>query len=413
MQEFVGIVVKAVLQVLAVVAAITLVVTVHSCVSRPTPPPVAAPETALTGLSGPPVLAIGLAAASGAQPPSVSVDGPYRIFFDRQADPSRAGASLPGLPVSCSPYGIFLGNEEVLAREVEVVPDRDGSLRVGKRTYHGRLRLVRSDAGRLFVVNLIDLETYLSGVISGEMKLDWPDAALRTQAVAARTYALWELKRSRAEPATPGVDFFDDVSAQVYLGMERENARARRLVEDTRGQILVFAGALVPALYHSNCGGHTEPGHLYFEVADLPPLAGRKCGYCDHTSLSSWKVTYTKREIAERLFPRGGKKVVTKVRVVETAPGGHAARIGVATSDSTKELVYNAKDFRLALGPDRLRSTAFALRDLGASYEFAGRGWGHGVGLCQYGAKGMADQGFQSPEILQYYYPGAELVRIY
>ncbi|MBI5365715.1 MAG: SpoIID/LytB domain-containing protein [Planctomycetes bacterium] len=417
MHELVGAVVKTAFQVLIVVGVITVVIAIHSCVARPplapTAPAAAAPEASLMGLSGPPYLAVGLAAAGGVQPATVAVDGAWKIFLDRSATPARSGASLAPVRVSWAPNGIFVGNEELAANELEIAPERDGTVRVGRRAYHGRLRLRRGSGNRLIVANLVDLESYLSGVISGEMKLEWPDAALRAQAIAARTYALWEMKRTRGGDSGSGVDLMDDTSAQVYPGMERETPKARRVVEETRGQILVFAGALVPALYHSNCGGHTEPGHLYFEVGDIPPLAGRSCGYCDGTSLSNWKVAFPKKEIADRLFPRVAKRTVTRVRVTQAAPGGHAALIGVVGADTTKELIYNAKDFRLALGPDRLRSTAFTLRDLGASLEFVGRGWGHGVGLCQYGAKGMADQGFQAPEIVQFYYPGAELVRIY
>lgn len=418
MQEIVGVLVKALLQVLLVVGVITLVIAIHSCVSQPeTPLPASAAAAAAAGtvptLNGPPVLAIGLSSAGGTQAPAIAVNGPYRLLVDRGATPARAGATLPPTRVSSSPNGIFVGAEELSAREIDLVPERDGTLRVNNRLYHGSVRLVRSDATHLAVVNLIDLESYLAGVLGGEMKLDWPDAALRAQAVAARTYALWELKRMRATAASTGVDLYDDTSAQSYLGMERENDKARRIVQETRGQILVFAGALVPALYHSNCGGGTEPGYLYFVVPNIAPLAGRTCGYCANTSFSAWRATYTKREIGDILFPRGGKKNVTRVRVAEAAPGGHAARIGIMTAGSSHELLYNANDFRRALGNDRLRSTHFALRDLGSSYEFTGQGWGHGVGLCQYGARGMSMQGFSGPEILQYYYPGAELVRIY
>ena len=149
-----------------------------------------------------------------------------------------------------------------------------------------------------------------------------------------------------------------------------------------------------------------------FGKDSMPPLSGVVCNYCNNSKYSRWSKNIRKSEIERRL--REAKVYVSNIysiKATNLGAGKHGSRVEIVSANGSKEM--NANDFRLMVGPNYLYSTAFDSKNNGKSITFSGRGWGHGVGLCQYGAQAMAEKGFQWTDILKHYYPKIELVRVY
>ena len=175
---------------------------------------------------------------------------------------------------------------------------------------------------------------------------------------------------------------------------------------------MVYNWELFPGYFHSTCGGHTEDINIVFNLRSIPPLSGVDCGYCNKSKYYNWRTNLKKDEIERKLNNAKFKvKKISRIVTEKTGPGGHPSTIKIEHSGGTKRV--NANEFRLIVGPNNLRSTAFKVKNNGSSLTFAGSGWGHGVGLCQYGTQGMANSGFKWYDILKHYYPKIDLVKIY
>ncbi len=390
-------------------AIVILAFVVYGFFRRPAPPPL----LAMDGRVGPPLVTVSLGAAHNVKQVHIGCDGPYEVTSWPRAASVSVGDVLAGIPISSQGTDLFFGSANLQSSEIRLTPTRGGSVSVDGRRYAGILRVVRS--GELVsAYNELDLESYLEGVLGAEMMLNWNDAALEAQAIIARTYALYSINQAqratgKSNPALP-----DDVQAQVYQGLSVRTPRAIEIVRRTRGMVLIHGGALIRTLFHSTCGGGTEPGYLYFDVPDIAPLMGRPCPYCAKSPHLKWRASYTKKEMGALLAAwNPGEKPIAQLAVVHTAPGGRITQLSFSTAGGVQGRTLPANEFRLALGPGRLRSTWFTFVDKGAAIEFEGRGWGHGVGLCQYGAKEMGDGRIGSLDILRFYYPDADVVRIY
>nr|MBC8550476.1 hypothetical protein [Candidatus Brocadiales bacterium] len=152
--------------------------------------------------------------------------------------------------------------------------------------------------------------------------------------------------------------------------------------------------------------------NLVFNLKSIPPLSGVDCGYCNDSKYYHWTKKLGRNEIQIKL--NATKSNVKKIRNITTeqiGPGGHCSTIKIDHAGGTKRV--NANDFRLIIGPNNLRSTSFSIKNIGNSFIFEGSGWGHGVGLCQYGTQKMAKSGFRWYDILRHYYPEIDLVKIY
>jgi len=166
--------------------------------------------------------------------------------------------------------------------------------------------------------------------------------------------------------------------------------------------VLFYGGAPLAAYFHSTCGGHTSSVGAVFGEKEVPPLCGVGCDWCRDSPYYRWKVQIQRSELVRKLAP-WGLVYLDSIRPLDVDEGG---RPRVLLLNGTKQV--KASEFRRAVGPERIRSMAFTAARRGRAFEFAGRGWGHGVGLCQWGARGMALAGKSWREILAHYYPGAE-----
>jgi len=412
----------------AVPVALWLVFVAHTCsAGRPVREDMRVGE-----VTSPPTVQVGLGRCLRDPGVRIAVRGPYQVRG--RAEVLASGDELPWIAVRASPEGIVVGRDAFRENPVTLVPADSGTIEVeylrdsrGHPTratavrYPGTLLLHALPDQKLVLVNEVDLEEYLKGVVGKEMSLGEGVEALKTQVIAARTYAVHEqrlerLRRVKGEK----FDLYDDERSQVYGGMERATELASRLVEETRGMFLVYEGTIVRTFYSSACGGHTEPAWEIMgdEGEKMPPLAGRACEYCRRRPIYRWKepVVVSKKEIADKCLPRelqGAK--VKSVEVTKSLPGGHAVEVTVALENSSRLVRLHANnDFRRNLTPSRFRSTLWEkIEDRGDSVAVFGRGFGHGVGMCQVGAYEMAKDGKTAAEILEYYFPAAKVQKLY
>jgi stage II sporulation protein D len=250
----------------------------------------------------------------------------------------------------------------------------------------------------------LSLEEYVAGVVSGEMPASFPPEALKAQAVAARSYAL--TRKIEAQAADRRWDIGAGVLAQVFHGGDPK-APARAATGATAGEVLALGMEPVEAYFHATCGGTTEAG-LPALGRDLPYLAPVECGKCAGAPGARWTVRVEPRALAAAAGLGGA---ATAARVAVRTATGRAAQVEVVAGG--RRAVVAASDLRRALGYAKLPSLAFDVRGESSAFVFTGRGQGHGAGLCQWGAAGMAREGKGYREILMHYYPGTEVVRMY
>ena len=302
---------------------------------------------------------------------------------------------------------IMLAGKTLPAPRIRLVPAKNEYLSVRGKRSRGQIEvLINQESGGLLAVNYIPLEQYLFGVVPNEMISTWPEQALQAQAVAARTFALYKMSGC----ATKEYDLDASVNSQVYGGLDSEKESTSRAVLQTQGVVAMSNGKYIAAFYHSNCGGHTANVKDVWG-SQLRYLAGSLCGFCDNGPHCRWEHQLTKQELETRLKKR--KVIQHKIQRLELIgrdSGGRIQMIRIQHTAGHKDI--KAAAFRMLIGPDIIRSTKFYVHSNGKNIIFKGKGWGHGVGLCQEGAYGMARSGYQYRDILRHYYPGVDIHKI-
>ncbi|MGQ0646026.1 MAG: SpoIID/LytB domain-containing protein [Gemmatimonadaceae bacterium] len=294
------------------------------------------------------------------------------------------------------------------------------------RRYRGELRYVATDTAVL-VVNVLPLDEYLRGVVPLEIGPRKPNeaSAIEAQAIAARSYTVVR--------ALEGVSRLFDLTArpvdQVYGGVDAELSVSDAAVRATSGVVLSFGGQVVRAPYHSTCGGSTAaPAEVWSGGSEryLRSVSDRMSGpdraWCDISPRFRWERSFDERAILDAVARQAGGQRVPRVRMARVAsltPSGRVGRLAFDTDAGTVTMTGN--DMRFALrdvGGEILNSTYFSLepvvgRNGGLSQlTLRGRGNGHGVGMCQWGAIGRARAGWDAAAILEAYYPGTQLARL-
>jgi len=286
---------------------------------------------------------------------------------------------------------------------IRVVPAGAAPLRFQQRPYPGIIEVVGTPEG-LIVVNQLPLEDYLVGAVKAEAGDKMPIEMLKAQAIVARTYAAYHRRLNAAKP----YHIVAGTANQQYAGLVNADSPAWTAVMDTEGQVLLWEGDLFPAFYHTDSGGHTEDPRAVFAAANMPALQAVRVEFPSHSPHQAWNLDVGLADLAASL-KRGGISVgyVTGLRVLERSASLRVSRISVLGTRGSATLRGN--EFRRLVGYDTLKSTLFAVSVEGSHARFAGRGYGHGVGLDQWSAKTMAEQGYTAGQIVQYYYPGATL----
>ncbi len=304
--------------------------------------------------------------------------------------------------------------EQTSATQLVIKPVQEDSLVVadtaaGRTYYSGSIEL-SAQAGRRLLVNRLELEDYVRGVLPAEMPELYPLEALKAQAVVARTYAVRNVGKHSAE----GADLCDGTHCQSYMGVAKSKPRCAQAVAETRGMILVYRGKPAHVQYSADGGGATQDYPALYNRPDLPYLRGvRDPDGVPHTT---WEATYSLAEIEKRLLKAGVGKAVglASIRVSETTESGRVISVELQGAEGRENI--RATKLRDALGPDSLRSTLFTIQsNADGAVTFSGRGWGHGIGLCQAGCKGLASPPFNHTweRLLSHYFPGTSVAGIH
>lgn len=333
----------------------------------------------------------------------VSVRGRYALIDIAAGQEMLQGRRLDAVDVSLTNNGIQVGEAWYGSGHLRFAPHKDITVYVNGqgRQYRGTLDIFVKKNRKFLVVNTIDLERYIRGVLYHEVSNRWPMEAMKAQAVAARTYVLYQAQKNTKEP----YDVTSDIYSQVYGGKSAERFRTNIAVNRTEGQVLLFNGQVLPAYYHSSCGGHTEDARNLWEH-DLAPLKGVVCHFCRLHPHSTWKKNYRLKDIQEALNKNGYTiGPIQDIRVLERNLSGRITTLRITSRDGVSVDIPGIK-FRNIIGPNTVRSNNYEVTMAGYFFDLAGKGWGHGVGMCQWGAYQMSRERYTYAEILQFYYPG-------
>lgn len=308
-----------------------------------------------------------------------------------------------GTKVLPADSGIKIGDRVFDARDIRVLSSRKRGIDLNKTLYRGEIDIRRTEGG-LDAVNRVALEDYLKGVLPREINRFWPSAALKAQAIASRSYAVYQALRRKDED----YDLTADTFSQVYGGWSGERLRTTRAVEATKGDVLEYGGKIFPAYFHSCCGGHTRDVARAWNEG-LKPLRGVKCPWCRWTPYFRWQVRVPKDTILEALNDKGYH--IRRVDDIKGGPRDDSRRLEyVRVRAGNKWFEIKTENFRSAVGKTVLKSANFHVKKYPFFYLFSGYGWGHGVGMCQWGVFGLAIRKWSAERILQYYYPGTKIV---
>jgi stage II sporulation protein D len=266
----------------------------------------------------------------------------------------------------------------------------------------GVVHLVRKGKGFL-VINRVDLEEYVKGVVPAEVSSTWHPEMLKAQAVAARTYALYQQMLS----ATREYDVAATVQDQVYRGKQGIDAGILRAVEETRGLVVTYQGAPIYAAFSSTAAGLTEDAMNVWSK-EYPYLKGVECPFDLMSPYYQWKSSFKIDTLEQNLRQQGfSVGTIATMTPLSFSRGGRVAKLRILHSGG--ELVLRGEELRKAVGYTIIPSTQFAIESIGRDVVLSGFGAGHAVGMCQWGAKELAELGYPFSTILQYYYPDTEL----
>ncbi len=267
--------------------------------------------------------------------------------------------------------------------------------------------IVKKINDTVFIVNILSVDEYLISVVPGEIPANWEQEALKAQAIAARTFTYYHISTQRNRDAIYDLDA--TAASQVYRGISDEKPQTTAAVRETSGQVMLYDDKPVLAYFHSTCGGKTIDNSYVWEKSRLPYLQGTQCGFCTDSTKYEWESELTLDEIRNSLlkkFPAIGsiRNISFKKkddRVVE-----------VLLHHSKGSCRMSGNNFRLLFPAEKIRSLYFVSKKIKNGLALKGHGWGHGVGLCQWGARGMAKRGYNSRDILRHYYTGVKITRI-
>ena len=323
----------------------------------------------------------------------IEVRGPAMLL-----NGTRVNGDLLTIRAGTQDLKLWLPRQNGTGNEGSVQPgDEKVALQVS-----GSVQLVRRGKGVL-VINQVDLEEYVKGVVPAEVNSAWHPEMLKVQAIAARTYALYQHMLS----ASRDYDVAASIQDQVYRGRQGMDARVEHAVESTRGLVVTHQGAPIYAAFSSTAAGITEDAMIVWSK-DLPYLKGVECPFDVESPYYQWKASF-KIDTLEKNLRRQGVSVGT---IATITPLAHSRAGRVATLrilHSKGELILRGEDLRKAVGYTVVPSTQFTIESIGPDIVLSGYGAGHAVGLCQWGAKELAELGYSFSSILRYYYPGTEL----
>lgn len=362
---------------------------------------------------------------SADQPPIVRVasdNTPRRLNFPKNAT----------VPIVYSPRGWSIGNVLLGTGELTVLPAAPGSVRINQQPYRGSYRLVPVAGDKFDVVNDVDIDSYLKGVIAKEMLRNWDQEAYRAQAIVARTYALYE---SNSAGTGRHWDLHPDQRSQVYGGLAAETAKSIDAADYTSGVVVAYGAPgqerIFKSYFSSCCGGITQSASDAFGDAYIEPLSDQNVqSLCNASPRFNWgPVVIRKDELTRRIRLWGERKnrsekemaMLSKIEPQKQNRWGRPTRF-IATDARGTRYSWSGEEIRWAVNTDAAEGTTLysgffkIINDLGnkESIHFVeGHGFGHGVGMCQWCAQRRAEKGMRHEDIVLAAFQRAKLVRAY
>jgi stage II sporulation protein D len=393
------------------------------------------------------------------------------LFIKENNRPLKITADTNGMKINNQLYESIKG--------IKIVSEDGGLIQIENWKYRGEIEII-ADQKLLNVINVIEIEKYLYGVLKKEISPEWPEEVLRAQAIAARTFALANMNKFIEE----GYNICATTNSQAYGGVNHEHPATNKAVNDTSGIVLIYQGEPINAVYHSDSGGYTENSEDVWG-SYVPYLRSVCSDYEESVSPPNhcWDYSITEQEIVQKLTQQGFQlSSINKIGIGEKTEAGRVKSVDIF-ADNHQIFSLKTNDFRLLIGPTLIRSSLFSIdqpgdgteessqdknnlatieqekkvqqksvkdilkeeKDLSISeligllnrpkepepekvilpeikekkdsgdllFTFIGHGNGHGVGLSQWGAYGMAAQGYNYEDILKYYYQGIQLTKLY
>lgn len=381
-------------------------------------------ETPSGGFSAPTEMRVRLT-PSAVPAVELSTTGGYRLLVDQEVVAESPSTPTTARITRQGGAWIINGTLSRTGHRLTLESLPNGYVRFHASGYRGRM--VLSPAGdNMIVVNALDVESYLAGVLAKELYPKWSYQTYRALAIAARTYALYQ-------KATNGsgrdFDVTADQSSQMYGGFTGETDMSRRVVLDTRGQVLAYGPdgheQIFMTQYSASCGGNVNASSVIRAAEDIPPYSGGQvCNDCVNCSHYRWEpVRIPRAEVLRAVtavYPNtrdnlGG--TLARIDVKNVTPYGRVLWLDLV-GPAEQKVTLRAEDLRLCLirvpAGKKLYSMNCQIRIVGDMVEFyEGKGFGHGVGLCQWGAQGKAEKGWTAEQILQFYYPQSKVFRVY
>ena len=337
-----------------------------------------------------------------------ATNGGLHVYEDPDKEPVLEISQEKELDIRILQDQLLLNGQTIKADRLIIQPDTTGFIMVNGAPYRGYITLLKKNG--LTVINNIQVEDYLYGVVPKEMPSNWPAEALCAQSVAARTFALKNRKRHSEE----GFDLCNTSHCQVYEGMSAEMRTTTEAVNNTRGEVLFYKGAIIDALFHTDSGGMTESSENVWG-SSVPYLRA-----VTETQMQTqpWNRSISMASFVQKIEADG--KILGTLREIRLSP----LLIGKGSEDRTPSgrvrsmefigskgcVILSGNDLRSMFS---LPSTLFHVRYGNSEIIFNGYGSGHGLGLSQWGAKTLADQRKNYKDILFHYYTGVTLEKLY
>ncbi len=328
----------------------------------------------------------------------ISLKDPYSIIVNNKKVLYKGN-----LDIRFHKQGIVLNNKLLTTQCIKVLGTT--SFSVNNRAYRGSFVIYR-EKDNLNFVNIVELEQYLLSVVPSEIYKSWNHETLKAQAVAARTYALYEMKNSR-QNKNRNFDLFADTRSQVYNGIKEEYKNTSKAVRATEGQVLTYKGALIKSYFSSSIGGMSAAGH---EIGDNKPyLNPVKSYYSKQNPNNIWAIKIPLKKIQQQYKTTQIKSVDVSSR----SPSGRINKINIKDSRG-KITSISGYQFREKMGATNMKSTRAKITvSKSGNLIIKGTGYGHGVGMGQWEAQELAQRGAGYSQILKYFYQGTRLQKLY
>lgn len=271
--------------------------------------------------------------------------------------------------------------------------------------YRGKFEL-HNVLGKIYIINIINIEEYLYSVVPSEMPSSWNIEALKAQAVASRTYSYYHLLNNKSKNI---YDLDSTTNFQVYKGISSESESSIKAVSETSGIIMTYNYEPIMAFFHSTSGGKTADDKDVWPGTDLPYLESVECNYGENSPHNEWLSDLSINEIRDALSKKY-KRIGNIKKISFKKSNDRVVEVTIIHANGSIKLTGNS--FRMMFPPQKLKSTYFTAKKDKDTLIINGRGWGHGVGMSQWGAKGRAEKGIKYDEILNYYYKNIKFKKI-